>query len=86
MSMLFRVPSTRSLTFAAQVQIWSRSYDVAPPPVEPSSEFAPHNDHKCARAVAFSLPFPSRERAGRACGGAAWCRAAVVLAKLRLSL
>mmetsp|Transcript_19543 Transcript_19543/g.42185 ORF Transcript_19543/g.42185 Transcript_19543/m.42185 type:complete len:291 (+) Transcript_19543:195-1067(+) len=29
-----------------QVQIWSRSYDVAPPPVEPSSEFAPHNDHK----------------------------------------
>mmetsp|Transcript_43698 Transcript_43698/g.103153 ORF Transcript_43698/g.103153 Transcript_43698/m.103153 type:complete len:261 (+) Transcript_43698:86-868(+) len=41
---------------AEQVQIWRRSFDVPPPPLEISSEFHPHNEAKYAGLKPEELP------------------------------
>eukprot|EP00668_Euglena_longa_P015893 GGOE01020069.1.p1 GENE.GGOE01020069.1~~GGOE01020069.1.p1 ORF type:complete len:313 (+),score=100.84 GGOE01020069.1:75-941(+) len=39
-----------------QVQVWRRSFDIPPPPLEKSSEFHPFNDRKYASMSAKDLP------------------------------
>ncbi|HVY40726.1 MAG TPA: 2,3-diphosphoglycerate-dependent phosphoglycerate mutase [Polyangia bacterium] len=42
----------------AQVKVWRRSYDVPPPPIDPSSEYSPARDRRYAN---IGVPVPTTE-------------------------
>jgi 2,3-bisphosphoglycerate-dependent phosphoglycerate mutase len=47
---------------ADQVQIWRRSYDIAPPPLKPEDERHPQYDPRYDTLVPAELPPPNRSR------------------------